>query len=483
MRGLEDELYGALRLYLSSPQWVKSTVGRLYSILPLRIRHGRVYGSFAKQARIHDPLAIRQLQRQKLRETLDVATRFVPAYRPYRRRFEESKDIEAFLRLLPITDKKALHRDRQAYVTTSERKKAALVMRTSGSFAVPMEFFLEKGRSRPREAAFMQAMRESVGDDGSGPTFSFRGRNVRGIDPVAGRWVMVDPIRRLVMASTGHLTQEYMHLYARSLVRWRPSRIEGLCSAIYLFARWLHQNPQDDAVASIRFVYLSSESVYDYQRELIEAVFRCPVINHYGASERVLFAHSLPNDRRMHFWPQYGYLELLDQRDEPVTTPGELGQIVGTAFDNSVMPFIRYRTDDYAVVADTAPQPEGSFDVLERIEGRLQEFVVTYDGRLIPACTLALAHFSEYDPIEDLQYFQERPGELVIRVVAARNLPEDYRRQLASAVQKKAENGCSVAVAQVASIERTTNGKRIMIEQRIDLSNYLPPRLDEVRSD
>ena len=476
MRGIEDELYGLAALYVSSPQWVKSTVGRLYSAIPTRLRQGSLYRGFAEQARLRDPSAVRQLQRQKLRNTLDLATRFVPAYQPYRRQFEQADDIEAFLRLLPLTEKEALRRDRKAHVTTSPRKQAALAMETSGT-VVPLAFFLEKGHSRPRETAFMQAMRERLGDDGSGYSFSLRGRSVRGLDPVAGRWVMVDPIRRLVIGSTDHLKPEYMPLYAAGLRRWRPRRVEGFPSSIYQLARCLHRHPHDDACSSIRFVYLFSENVHDYQRELIATVFRCPVINHYGMAERILFAHSLPDDPRLHFWPQYGYLELLDQRGEPVTSPGERGEIVGTSFDNAVMPFIRYRTNDYAVVADPPSRPEDRFDVLERIEGRLQEFFVTYDERLIRVGNLYLARFSDFDPIEDMQYFQERPGELILRVVAGSTLPEDYRRELVGALQEKMQDGCTVTIVQVASIERTKTGKRIMIDQRIDISRYLRARV------
>jgi phenylacetate-CoA ligase len=478
VRGIEDELYGLAALYVSSPQWVKSTAGRLYSVLPTRLRQGSLYRGFAEQARIRDPAAVRQLQRQKLRATLDLATRFVPAYQRYRDQFEQADDIEAFLHLLPLTEKEALRRDREAYVTTSPRKKAALAMETSGT-VVPLPFFLEKGHSRPRETAFMQAMRERLGDDGSGYSFSLRGRSVRGLDPVAGRWVMVDPIRRLVIGSTDHLKPDYIHLYTASLRRWRPRRVEGFPSSIYLLAKWLRRHPHDDAVASIKFVYLFSENVHDHQRELIATVFRCPVINHYGMAERILFAHSLPDDPRLHFWPQYGYLELLDQRGEPVTAAGERGEIVGTSFDNAVMPFIRYRTNDYAVVADPPSRPDDAVDVVERIEGRLQEFFVTHDERLLRIGNLYLARFSDYDPIEDMQYLQERPGELILRVVAGSTLPEDYRRELAGALSEKMQNGCTVTIVQVDSIERTRSGKKMVIDQRIDISRYLDARVGE----
>ena len=147
-----------------------------------------------------------------------------------------------------------------------------------------------------------------------------------------------------------------------------------------------------------------------------------------------------------------------------------------------VMPFIRYRTNDYAVVADTPPRPERGFDVVERIEGRLQEFFVTHDERLIRVGNLYLARFSDFDPIEDMQYFQERPGELILRVVAGSTLPEDYCRELAGALREKMQNGCNVTIVQVASIERTRAGKRITIDQRLDIARYLQARTGDAPS-
>jgi phenylacetate-CoA ligase len=88
-----------------------------------------------------------------------------------------------------------------------------------------------------------------------------------------------------------------------------------------------------------------------------------------------------------------------------------------------------------------------------------------------------MARFTDFDPIEDMQYFQERPGELILRVVAGSTLSEDYRRELAGALREKTQNGCAVTVAQVASIERTRTGKRILIDQRIDISRYLHARV------
>ena len=63
---------------------------------------------------------------------------------------------------------------------------------------------------------------------------------------------------------------------------------------------------------------------------LFRELFACPVLKHFGQSERVLMAASMPDDERYFFWPQYGHFELVDQDGNAVTTPGVLGEIVGT---------------------------------------------------------------------------------------------------------------------------------------------------------
>ncbi len=41
--GIEDWGYRWLKRYMDAPQWVKAPLGRLYGLLPDRLRHGRDY--------------------------------------------------------------------------------------------------------------------------------------------------------------------------------------------------------------------------------------------------------------------------------------------------------------------------------------------------------------------------------------------------------------------------------------------------------
>jgi phenylacetate-CoA ligase len=217
---------------------------------------------------------------------------------------------------------------------------------------------------------------------------------------------------------------------------------------------------------------LYSENVYGYQMEKFREVFGCPILTHYGHSERVLMAASMPDDDRYFFWPQYGWFELLDAENRPITQPGKLGFIVGTSFDNRVMPFVRYRTGDLAVLSDRGHPALPGYPACERIVGRLQEFIVCRDHRLISITAIGVAHFPELAAVEAIQYEQEHAGKLVLKVVADSPLTGDERNRIAHAVAAKTQGGCEVEVVQVESIPRTPRGKSRMLIQHIDIRRH-----------
>jgi len=217
---------------------------------------------------------------------------------------------------------------------------------------------------------------------------------------------------------------------------------------------------------------LYSENVYGFQMEKFREVFRCPIVAHYGHSERVLMAATMPDDDRYFFWPQYGWLELVDAHDRPVTQPGKLGFIVGTGFDNQVMPFVRYRTGDLGVLSAKGHPMLPGFPAVERIAGRLQEFIVCRDERLVSITTLGVAHFPELALVDAIQYEQKEPGRVVLKVVGETRLTGEQLARIAAAVERKTQGGCDVSVVQVERIPRTPRGKARMLVQHLDIRRY-----------
>src|SRR5262249_50410870 len=124
-------------------------------------------------------------------------------------------------------------------------------------------------------------------------------------------------------------------------------------------------------------------------------------------------------------WPTYGYFELLDEHNQPVTTPGQRGEIVGTGFINTIMPFIRYRTGDFATYV--APRCEAcgrEHVVIRDIRGhRTQEMLVADDGALI-SWTAINMHDNTFDCVRQFQFSQSQRGQATLRVVAGTGFGE-----------------------------------------------------------
>jgi phenylacetate-CoA ligase len=472
---LEDRLHGVLSRYIAAPQWLKSTLGVAYRHLPLVLRRGQAYMHFQDMLTQRDPETVAAYARVRLAETLRWATETVPAYAHLRTVAAEETDPCRALRYFPLTSKADIKAEMARYLSSAMPAEKRLRTFTGGSTAEPMQFYLEKDVSRPREYAFMDDFHDRVGyREGKDLVLALRGRTVPTAAKPGGRLWMHEPVKHQLILSSDHLLARWMPQYLEALRKWRPRFIQAFPSALYPLARWLAENPAPDITGDIQGVMLYSENAYDFQMRLFQEVFGCPVLKHYGHSERVLMAATLPDDERYFFWPQYGHVELADPNGQPITVPGVLGEIVGTSFDNRVMPFIRYRTGDLAMWSAAPPPPsQAAYPVVERIEGRLQEFAVCHDGRLVSICTLGAAHFEELAGVDAIQYSQTQPGRVELHVVCTRTLDTAEKSRIARAIEEKTQHGCQAEVIQVSQIDRTARGKHLMLKQALDVSQYI----------
>ena len=470
---IEDLLHPFLGRYLGSPAWLKASAGRAYSLLPPRVRLGPAYETFRRQIEDTEGTAgALTLGLRKLEATLRCALETVPAYQRHRGLLNGRRDPREILERLPIVDKLDIKHHPERYLSTAMPETAQLPMFTGGSTRNPMQFFLQKHVSRPREFAFIQSFRDRVGANPGELILALRGRSVPSAATPGGKLWMVEPIRRQLILSSDHLEERFMPQYAKALARHRPRFIEAFPSALFPLARWLAANPVPEFTDGLEGVMLYSENVFEFQMAKFREVFHCPIVRHYGQSERVLMAATLPGDDRYFFWPQYGHLELVDAAGRAVRKPGQLGFVVGTSFDNAVMPFVRYRTGDLAMLCERGHPALPGYPACERIEGRLQEFVVCRDERLVSITTLGVGHFPELAAVEAIQYEQHQPGEVVLKVVAHPRLGPSQVEHIARAVREKMQGGCDVRIEHVDHIPRTDRGKFRMLVQNIDIRRY-----------
>jgi phenylacetate-CoA ligase len=469
---IEDLFYPLLKHYTAGPQWLKSTVGGAYSRLPARARYGKSYAGFFKEAQLRDPAAMQQLSDRKLMETLKWAAETVPAYAHLRDEARRDRSPAELLAAFPLLEKQSLKQDLEAYASTQMPESARLAAFTGGSTSIPMKFYLEKFTSRSRAFAYNQVFDAMTGIGPKDLMYALRGRTVPGSGSFETAIWMYDPIKRYVHLSSDHLEPEFMEQYVAAMRRWKCRFIQAFPSALYPLARWLKDNPAPDVAETIESVQLFSENAYPHQVELIRDVFNCDVYIEYGQSERVVKAVTFANESRFHFWPSYGRAELIGFDGKPVTTPGQLGEIVGTAYDNKAMPLVRYRTGDMGVLSATESTLFPGTLVLDRVEGRLQEFLVCRGDRLVSIATIGAAHFDALSGAERMQFEQHEVGKAVLKVQAP-SLNEATRAALARGLLEKTQGGLDVEVVRVDEVERTRAGKHRLLIQHLDISRYL----------
>jgi hypothetical protein len=169
-----------------------------------------------------------------------------------------------------------------------------------------------------------------------------------------------------------------------------------------------------------------------------------------------------------HVWPTYGLFELLDDHSRPVTTPGQRGEIVGTGFINTVVPFIRYRTGDHATyVADHCGDCGRAHPIITDIRGhRTQETLVAGDGSLIPWAALNM-HDDTFDRVVRFQFYQDTPGHAVLRLIPAPDFTEDDRRRILTNLSRKIDQRLQLTVHCTEAIPLAARAKAIYVDQRI----------------
>ena len=133
-------------------------------------------------------------------------------------------------------------------------------------------------------------------------------------------------------------------------------------------------------------VFVTSERLYDEQRKTISEAFHCPVANGYGGRDAGFIAHQCP-DGSMHITAEDIIVEIVNANGEVVNN-GESGEIVVTHMATSEFPFIRYRTGDVGILSDKTCSCGRGLPLLEEIQGRSTDFIVTKDGKAMHGLSL-----------------------------------------------------------------------------------------------
>jgi phenylacetate-CoA ligase len=219
----------------------------------------------------------------------------------------------------------------------------------------------------------------------------------------------------------------------------------------------------------IRVAFVTSERLYDEQRETIAAVFGCPVANGYGGRDAGFIAHECPSGR-MHISAEDIVVEILDDRGNAVPA-GEAGEIVVTHLATGDFPFVRYRTGDVGVLDPQACPCGRGLPVLKEIQGRSTDFVVASDGTVMHGLALIYA-IRDLPGIERFKIVQHDLMHTEVLLVPGSSYQAAHADTIRAAFLRRLGTDVDVAIRLVDAIPSEASGKFRYVVSKVEAAAH-----------
>jgi len=418
-----------LKTFLKAlPYPVRQLAKYMISLVPPQARYGKVFWetyNFLQESQWWSREKLEDYQYQQLSKLLHHSYQNVPYYRKiFDERELKPKDIQNFddLKKLPYLTKELIRENLTSLIAENYPSSKLQYITTGGSTGIPLGFYQQRRISDSREWAFMLTLWNRVNFKIGDKRAILRGTVVKSINK--GKFWEYNPSDKTLIFSSYHMTDQTMPKYIKKINHFQPDFLHVYPSVLTILARFMKKE-NIEPFSSLKGVLSGSENLYSWQRDLLEDVFQCRVFSWYGHTEQAVLAGECEKNVNYHLFPEYGLVELIDKNGNPISKNDEVGEIVATGFNNFAVPFVRYKTGDLAVLSHDECLCGRNYLSLKRIEGRKQEYLITKDEGLI---SLGPALFSIHDAnwanIKQIQFIQEEPGTLVIRIVTEQTSPE-----------------------------------------------------------
>ena len=255
---------------------------------------------------------------------------------------------------------------------------------TGGSSGVPLIFFIGTERVTHDVAAKWRATRWWDVDIGDAEVVVWGSPIELGTQD---RMRLIrDKLMRTELLPAFEMSDERVEAFIARIRQMRPKMVFGYPSAISHIAGYAEKKGLRLDDLGVKVVFVTSERLYDHQREVISRVFASPVANGYGGRDAGFIAHACPSGS-MHITAEDIVVEIIDGEGR-VQPPGVSGEIVVTHLATRDYPFVRYRTGDVGVLSDHACPCGRGLPVLSEIQGRSTDFVIAADGTVMHGLAL-----------------------------------------------------------------------------------------------
>ena len=441
-------------LYSRGPVWAQNLVLSGWAGARRLLRQGRRYRRLLAEAVSRERYTAEELeayQERQLRRVLVHAGKHVPYYSEM---FDQigfdpkSASLPDGLSSIPLQSKKTIL-NAKGRLISSQRPTVRFSGSSSGTTGTPIKIQQDLIAIN-RENAFIERQLRWAGYKHNDRRVWIRGDLVVPADSRSGPYWRHNYADNMLMMSWYHLSADTAQSYIDAITHFRPRIIQAFPSSIAFLAKYLETSEQYCDSDCLSGVITSSETLDSEVRKVIEDRFRCRVFDWYGSFERVA-AIGTCEMGKYHLISDYSYVEFIPMGEG-------LHEIVGTGFNNLLMPLIRYRTGDLVELDDTHEicGCGRNFPVIRRIIGRSHDCIKLSNGKHIARLGFV---FHGVDGIAESQIVQDEPDAIRIRIVPFNTLSADAKGRLVANARKRLGTEIDIQIEIVGAIERTSSGK------------------------
>lgn len=407
---------------------------------------------------------LKELQWQKLKRLLRHSYSNVPFYR---KRFENSgispdniKKPEDFNKI-PFLTRQDICDNLYSLVAENLGNKKIQVNKSGGSTGEPIKFFHTRQDCEWQKAGLMRTYRWAGYDYGKKITVIWGFPIIKNRLTYKIKSIFYDFAIRRQKINTFCLSNKTLERFVWQINRFMPEFIETCPAPLYEIARFISE--KNLKAPRPRTIISCGETLSDYQRELIEKIFDCRVFDRYSCSEVMVIGAECDRHEGLHLNMDNLYVECL-KGDKPAL-PGETGEIVLTDLNNITMPFIRYKIGDFGVLSAQRCACGRSLPLLEKVEGRVMDMLVTHEGDLVQPPISGISP-GRFDWIRQYQIVQEEKGKISFSIIKNRDFLDEEGKSFLAYVNRQTNGKLDIGFEIVDNIPLAKSGKFKIVVSR-----------------
>ena len=274
---------------------------------------------------------------------------------------------------------------------------------TSGTTGTPLKIY-ESWPSIWWTQAYTYCSRKRDGFTYGQPLVSLRGHLNR------NQTSLKIHLSNTLFLSSYNINSNTVEQYYKKIVMFQPIAIEGYPSSLYSLALFLKDAELE---LNIPITFTSSETLLDYQRDLIEERLGTEIYDRYSMTERTIFLVESHNHAGYYEAPGFSINEYIDD-----------GEIC-TSLINDAFPLIRYRSNDIMEIEEATD--ENPQIVVKRVNGRKEDYLHCKDGSRILRLDFI---FKGVKHVKMSQLVQDKEDVLSVRVVPEKDFTDDDRNRI-----------------------------------------------------